>query len=302
MAWRGVALGCAFACAFACAVAGVPQSVQAQDKDPRPAAGLQDNSFLIEEAYNQEPWTVQHIVSMRKHGREWDMMFTQEWGLFSQAHQFSYSIPYSRVLTPATRGPSRPTTGFGDVNLNYRYQLLTETDMLPAIAPRITLIVPSGDERRGLGDGSTGTQFNLPISKIIGDRFTVHANVGHTRLFDVDGLETKSYHAGGSLIYAHTRNLNFMFEFLREWNQEVDAGALVRANSYTVSPGVRYALDVTIEGFGVGQLVFGFGVPMVFTSGEKTNYGAIFYASFEHAFRRKNRLDLEVRPNSDQRR
>ena len=233
------------------------------------------------------------------------MVFTQEWGFFSQAHQFSYSIPYSRVVpeTGFRAAPSRPTTGFSDVNINYRYQLLNETGALPAIAPRITVIAPSGDDRRGLGNGSTGTQVNIPISKIIGDRYTVHGNFGHTRLFDVDGQETKSYHAGGSFIYAYSRNLNFMFEFLREWNQEVDAGALVRANSFTFSPGVRYALDVKVEGFGVGQLVLGVGAPMVFTNGEKNSYGAIFYASFEHAFRRKNqRLDFEARPNNDQRR
>jgi hypothetical protein len=289
-------------CAFVCAALAVSSAAHSQNKDPRTAAALQDNSFIIEEAYNQEPGTVQHILSYRKHGREWDMTFTQEWGFFSQAHQFSFSIPYSRVLTPITRGPSQAETGFSDVNFSYRYQLLNETDVLPAIAPRITLIAPTGDERRSLGNGSPGTQFNLPISKIVGDRFTVHGNVGHTRLFDVEGLETKSYHAGGSIIYAYSRNLNFMFEFLREWNQAVDTGALLRANSNTISPGVRYAMDVTIEGFGVGQLVLGFGVPMVFTSGEKNSYGAIFYASFEHAFRRKNRLDLEVRPNADQRR
>jgi hypothetical protein len=94
-----------------------------------------------------------------------------------------------------------------------------------------------------------------------------------------------------------------MFEFLREWDQAVDTGALVRATSYTLSPGVRYSFDVKIENFGVGQLVLGFGAPMVFTSGEKNSYGAIFYASFEHAFKRKsNRFDFEIQPNSDQRR
>jgi hypothetical protein len=302
VAGRGVAWGCVFVCAAVAA----PFSVSAQSFDPRTAAAMRGNSFIIEEAYNQEPGTVQHILSARKFGREWDFAFTQEWGLFSPAHQFSFTAPYSRMMVENTvvvrQLVSHPTTGVGDATFSYRYQLLNETGMLPAIAPRITVIAPTGDERRGFGTGATGTRFNLPISKVIGDQFGIHANVGHTRYFDVEGLETKAYHAGGSFIYAYSRNLNFMFEFLREWDQAVDTGALVRATRYTVSPGVRYALDVKIENFGIGQLVLGFGVPMVFTNGEKNSYGAIFYASFEHAFKRGNRFDFEIQPNSDRRR
>src|SRR4051812_47547900 len=68
-----------------------------------PAQSIQDNSFLIEEAYNQEAGVVQHIFNLslgvdKRHGadeREWLFSFTQEWPLWSQAHQFSYTIPYS---------------------------------------------------------------------------------------------------------------------------------------------------------------------------------------------------------------
>ena len=35
----------------------------AQEDDPRPAKGIQDNSFFIEEAYNQEAGVVQHILN-----------------------------------------------------------------------------------------------------------------------------------------------------------------------------------------------------------------------------------------------
>ena len=39
-------------------------SLFAQEEDPRPAKGIQDNSFLIEEAYNQESGVVQHILNL----------------------------------------------------------------------------------------------------------------------------------------------------------------------------------------------------------------------------------------------
>jgi hypothetical protein len=62
------------------------------------AKGIRDNSFFIEEAYNQEPGVVQHILNVPidfTHGsREIAPSFTQEWPVFSQTHQFSYTIPY----------------------------------------------------------------------------------------------------------------------------------------------------------------------------------------------------------------
>jgi len=87
---------------------------------------LQDNSFLIEEAYNQEPGVVQHINSVlydRASGG-WLANFTQEWPLGGQRHQLSCSVPFS-WLGDGGRGP-------GDVLLNYRYQLLTEQGRRPA--------------------------------------------------------------------------------------------------------------------------------------------------------------------------
>ena len=61
------------------------------------AKGIQDNSFFIEEAYNQEPGVVQHIfnlaIDFTNGSREIAPSFTQEWPVFSQTHQFSYTIP-----------------------------------------------------------------------------------------------------------------------------------------------------------------------------------------------------------------
>jgi hypothetical protein len=242
--------------------------------DPRPAAALQDNSFLIEEAYNQEPGVVQHILNVRRQGRDWDLVFTQEWPLWSQTHQFSYSLPFTRLRSAGQRA-----SGFGDVMLNYRYQALMETAATPAFSPRLSLIVPSGNELRGLGDGSTGIQINLPFSKIVSDRVSLHANAGYTHLFDVQNLKTDGYFLGGSVIYAATRELNFMFETIGDWSEVVDGGLITREKSLTISPGVRYAFNLD-----AGQLVLGLGAPVVFTSGQRTSYGAILYLSFEHRF------------------
>lgn len=75
----------------------------AAEMNERPVDGIYDNSFLIEEAYNQEKGVVQHILtgfySVDKMSgpdiRDLGLDFTQEWPIFTQDHQFSYTIPYS---------------------------------------------------------------------------------------------------------------------------------------------------------------------------------------------------------------
>ncbi|NNM74243.1 hypothetical protein [Enterovirga aerilata] len=132
-------------------------AASAQDNDDKPLAkGIQDNSFLPEEAYNQEPGVVQHITDAQKQGRYWLLSFTQEVPLGSQERQFSYTLPYS-FLRPNGRRPS----GFGDLQVNYRYQAQYETDVLPAIAPRLSLLPPTGNSFKGLGEGSHGFNTNF---------------------------------------------------------------------------------------------------------------------------------------------
>ena len=58
-------------------------------------AQIQDNSFLIEEAYNQERGVVQHISAFARPsvGNAWSYSFTQEWPLGGIQHQLSYTLP-----------------------------------------------------------------------------------------------------------------------------------------------------------------------------------------------------------------
>ena len=249
------------------------QQVAAQEKDPRPAAGLQDNSFLIEEAYNQEAGVVQHTMVLRRQNGAWSFAYTDEWPVRTQTHQFSYTVPYLWLNGDGGRG-------FGDVMLNYRYQALTESATLPAFAPRLSLILPTGDEDRGTGFGSYGYQINLPVSKIVSDRVTLHGNAGVTSYFDVHGRRPTSYNLGGSVVYAATRNTNFLVEALGEWTETVnDTFGIDREFAFTLLPGVRHAFNLK-----EGQLVLGAGVPIQFSEGH-TDVGALFYLSFEHKFR-----------------
>ena len=115
------------------------------------AKGIQDNSFFIEEAYNQEPGVVQHIfnlpIDFTNGSREIGPSFTQEWPMFSQTHQFSYTIPYAFT---------EDDKGMEDMRLNYRLQALMEGRYIPAFAPRLSLVLPTGDRDKGFGAGIVG--------------------------------------------------------------------------------------------------------------------------------------------------
>ena len=228
--------------AFACVI-----PLAAQQDDPRTAKGIQDNSFFIEEAYNQEAGVVQHILNgsyflTRRNGpddKELSFVFTQEWPVGSQTHQFSYTVPYGFLETGGLE-----TSGIQDVLINYRLQMLTETAQRPAFAPRFSLIIPTGDEDEGFGSGTLGYQINLPVSKIVSDRWTLHANAGATLLPDVKGRDLANFNLGASAIFAVSRRLNLMLECVGFFDDEVaDTGRRDRTSSVILSPGARYRLQ-----------------------------------------------------------
>ena len=144
----------------------------ARAAEERPIDVIEDNSFLIEEAYNQEPGVVQHIfnavytTSGAQHG--WLFNFTQEWPVFSQDHQFSYTIPSGHLIEEPDR-----IYGIGDMLLNYRYQALEEGEFKPAFAPRFSLILadrqPRSRHRQWRGRLSMGASFQQEARPAIRD-------------------------------------------------------------------------------------------------------------------------------------
>lgn len=258
-------------------------SAFAEEKDPRTAAAVQDNSFLLEEAYNQEAGVVQHIQAIVRIRRDWFYTFTQEWPLGSQAHQFSYTVPYFWIRNDE----GQRTRGVGPVLLNYRPQVWYESATMPAFTPRMSLILPTGSRAKGTGEGSYGFQFNAAFSKIVSDRVTLHANAGLTHLFDVDDRHPISFNVGGSTIYAVTRDFNLMLEMRGDWTQSVNAERdLEREFTFTISPGARYALN--FPDLSNLQVVMGLATPIMFTRDtSKPDFGLFFYLSFEHDFLKK---------------
>jgi hypothetical protein len=237
---------------------------------------IADNSFLVEEAFNQEPGVFQHIFNLRVGGgAEWEATFTQEWPVFTQTHQFSYTLPYA--VTGAASGP-------GDVLINYRWQAVMEGPGVPAFSPRVSLILPSGSARDGLGNGGAGWQVNLPFSKQAGDLY-VHWNAGFTHLPSAaSGGLTRSLfspHVALSGIWRARPMLHVMLENVIQWEASLQIEGTVRDPFVTVSPGLRFGWNT-----GDAQTIFGIAMPVEFAEGS-TNVSAFGYFSYELPFLRQ---------------
>lgn len=215
-------------------------------------APIADNSFLIEEAYNQEAGVVQHISTFMTQPGAWNFGFTQEWPVFSQEHQLSYTIPLS--------GGS-PGIGLGDLMLNYRYQALGVGGGDVAFAPRLSLVAPTSAGSQGLA-----YEANLPLSMRVGPALVSHTNLGASLASD----GSIGYFAGQSLIWLMTSRVNPLVEVL--WRRNGSGDEL------TLNPGLRWAYDR-----GDTQIVPGIAAPVTFANGA-TTYGAFLYLSIEHPF------------------
>lgn len=242
-------------------------------------APIQDNSFLIEEAYNQEAGVVQHISAFaRSEGGAWLYSFTQEWPLGGIAHQLSYSLP---LVDP---GPGI-SAGVGDVAINYRHQLVGSPTAPLVVAPRVSLLIPTGSTTAGRGSGAFGVQVNLPVSAVLTRTLVGHANLGATLLPSAHGpLDSRAtasaINAGASAVWLARPWLNLLVEGV--WLSEAEVigeGETERSERLFLSPGVRWAFNA-----GAVQVVPG----IAYTVGVGPSRGddAVFvYLSLEHAFR-----------------
>jgi len=156
------------------------------------------------------------------------------------------------------------------VAVNYRYQLVGgATDRL-FVAPRLSVLLPTGSSESGLGAGALGVQANLPVSVVLANRLVTHWNAGATL-----ARSTKStYTVGASGVWLVRPTFNVLLEVL--WTTSGTSG-----DDVTVSPGIRWAHDL----FSGLQIVPGIAFPLDVGPTAGTD-AVLLYLSFEHPFRR----------------
>ena len=233
---------------------------------------VEDNSFLIEEAYNQDPGVIQHISSFQYLKKNtWMYTFTDEWPVPGMKHQLSVTLP---VL-------SNGSTGLGDIELNYRYQAINLNRL--AFSPRFSLIFPTGNYHKELGLGGPGYQLNLPFSFLLSRKVVTHYNLGVTYIpVSKNAAGAKSgiiiYNYGLSVIIFLYTNFNFMFETVGYTTLTKENNANTQISKVLlINPGFRYAINCK-SGL---QIVPGIATPIGIgpSAGE---FNIFAYLSFEH--------------------
>lgn len=239
---------------------------------------IEDNSFLVEEAYNQETGVVQHISTFRRApDGAWLFTFTQEWPAPTQRHQLGYTAP---LVSNRPGG-----TGVGDLTLNYRYQAVGHEGSHVWVAPRLSVLLPTGDPATGRGLGGPGLQTMIPVSVELTNTFVTHWNAGYTatRARDTDGVRRTLHvlNAAASAIWLAAPTLNLMLESTWDRTDSFDAGSTTRSDDHlTIMPGIRGAINLR-SGM---QIVPGIGLPVVRSAGS-TERDLFLYFSVEHSFR-----------------
>ena len=257
-----------------------PAVLAGQERATSEAPPIQDNSFLIEEAYNQEAGIVQHIGIFRSYRRtsDFEAAFTQEWPLGGIKHQLSYDLPLIR---------STRETGLGDVRVNYRHQWVGSGLTALAVAPRLSVSFPTGDWKRGQGAGAPGVEIMLPLSHVVSPLLTQHVNAGamfspSARNIAGDRANVFGITLGHSLIVTANPNFQMLVETVYNREQEVVGESSTNwTDDLVISPGFRVALN-----FQSGlQIVPGIAIPIGVGPGSGSR-GVFFYLSFEHPFTR----------------
>ena len=244
---------------------------------------LKDNSFLIEEAYNQEAGVVQHITAFARSARtrDWLLAFTQEWPIGGERHQLSYTVNLDRV-----GGPAESHTALGDLAVHYRIQALgrSESDRV-FLAPRLSTTLPTGAARRGHGTGGVGLELALPLSIGLSRRLAAHANARAAVVTGaggrgIDEVPTWALGFGASLVWAATRSVHLLMETVVDQSRLVTAtGGRRSETTWVVNPGIRWGLDLP----GALQIVPGVAYT-VDLRGAEGDQGVFLYLSVEHPF------------------
>lgn len=267
---------------LACALIGLAFTAVGGEAQGAKKPPIADNSFLMEEAYNQEPGVIQHISLFQKsrEGSMWMYGFTQEWPVKGQKNQFSFTLPYTDF---GGNGPS----GLGDVMLNWRYQWKGSESDATWISPRFSLSLPTGDEKKFLGTGGLGYEFAVPVSHRWNDEWVSHTNVGlslqpSAKAFNGADMSSTEVALGHSFIWQPKDRLNFMLETVWSTTHSKIGSSSGDVSGGYISPGLRWGYD-----FSSGlQIVPGIALPIGFGD-FKEDKQILLYLSFEHPLKKQ---------------
>lgn len=248
---------------------------------------LQDNSFLVNEAYNQDPDQVQHVLTgwYFPNPSVWVLTFDDQWPVAGQKHQMDLYVPFG------TQGAIDPH-GFGDIQIGYQYQAKLQGEGSSfSFAPGVKLSLPTGSWTKGLGFGCPGVVLGLPFSKRLSEHVEVHLNLGgswypNAKTLDDTGATVKgslsTLSEGASIVIHVNPTLNLSLELVGAQAEALgERRRKLWGDTVFLSPGLAHAINFKSG----AQLTLGASVP--FGLNRQSPSSSLFlYVSLEHAFRK----------------
>lgn len=212
------------------------------DAEARTKRWLQSNDLLIETPYTQERGEVQHTFRFGRTRQEtWTSTFEQEWPLWSEKHQLSVGVPSQ--LGRNDEG----ARGFGDVTLEYTYQLVGNNESRVTIAPKLGVSLPTGNVARELGLGAPGIELSVPVGLLWTPSFGTIANVsasffGKTINSEGEAARHRFLEVGQGFVWYLRPRFNALLE--TKWERAIareEGGTRQQKDELFVAPGIRWA-------------------------------------------------------------
>jgi hypothetical protein len=249
---------------------------------------IEDNSFLVDEAFNQEKGVMQFIASFYWSDLSSSCVaygFTHEIPVFTDHHQVSYTLQYN-FSQPF--GKTR-YSGPGDITIGYSYLVAGKDDLLMML-PQINFVIPTGDPSKGLGNGGFGCKLGLALTKRFSSAIVTHYNISCTMIYNADEymktsqgesrkaektIKVKTF--ASSVVWYPASRFNIMFETVLNYLNDIHAnGPNLRSWQVTGNPGLRFAADLP-----KALLVAGASFPFTFDDDLKDQDGIFIYLSLE---------------------
>lgn len=245
--------------------------------------GMDDNSFLMEQGFTQDVGTVEHIgyvIAYPTSPKDVYFNYIQEWGI--TPHQDAgFTLP---VTLHEQSGD-----GLGDIFLDYRYQILQNPNFV-LLAPRFSLIVPTGSYSKGLGYGTVGFQTNWSFSKYWNRHFATHWNLGTTLLPRAKQVLSNgqtgrkflaNFNFGTSVAWMANKRFNMALEFVSNLGSEINNNRNINLfGQYILNPGMSTSIDI-----GPITILPGLSIPLTWTR-DHFQPGVYFYLSLQHPYRK----------------
>ncbi|HEY0653586.1 MAG TPA: hypothetical protein VGD65_10690 [Chryseosolibacter sp.] len=199
---------------------------------------IEDNSFIIEEAFNQSPGVIQYTASSQVANDGTAINLECELPLSGERHQLSFSLP-TKV--------SSFTFAVEELMISYR-PLVSGRHRWIMITPRLSLIVPTATIEPRLNGGTFGIEWNFALTKRLSRNVISHINLGSTHPLarshnepQLNRLHDKF--CGASLVLALARNMDLLAEF-KATNA---SGHFASAGTWNLvaNPGCRFLFKVT---------------------------------------------------------